>query len=392
MIKDQIAKDIDSIKSKNLFRELKVIEGIQGNRVLVKDKWLINFASNDYLGLSQNQKIKKSIIEGIREFGAGSSASHLVSGHFTSHDAVEKKMARLLGFERSLFFSSGYMANMSVLGGLVKRSDAVFCDKLNHASLNDSAVLSRAKIYRYNHLDLNMLEKQIKRSQEKNKWIITDGVFSMDGDTANIEGLLDLCKEYEAYLFIDDAHGYGVIGKNGQGILSNNNLHKYTQNDLERIIYMHTLGKAVGISGAMVSAKKNIIELLIQKSKSYIYTTASSPALAKGVLTSLDIIYNGDLLRNKLKKNIELFRDLIINKSLLQDSLTPIQPLIIGNPKKTINISKVLMNEGFYVPAIRPPTVPNNTSRLRVSLSALNSKKDILQLTQIINREIKKDE
>ena len=388
MFADQIRSDLAKIKSKHLYRELKVIDRVKKNKILVDGQWLVNFASNDYLGLSQNKKIQQAIIQGIREFGAGAGASHLVSGHFSCHDEVERKLAKLLGFEKSLFFSSGYMANMAVIGGLIKRGDAVFCDKLNHASLNDAAVLSRAKVYRFNHLDLSSLERQIKRSEEKNKWIISDGVFSMDGDIADIDGLLGLCHKYNVYLFIDDAHGYGVLGNNGQGIFEQNNQKMWSKKDLSRVIYMITLGKSVGVSGAMVSAKKNIVDLLVQKSKPYIYTTASIPALAKGVSASLDLIFHGQMLRKKLKRNIELFRYSIKNKGLLLDSITAIQPLMIGNANKALRIAEALKKSGLYVPAIRPPTVPMNTSRLRVSLSASHKRADILHLSNIINQVI----
>ena len=386
MFADQIRSDLAKIKSKHLYRELKVIDRVKKNKILVDGQWLVNFASNDYLGLSQNKKIQQAIIQGIREFGAGAGASHLVSGHFSCHDEVERKLAKLLGFEKSLFFSSGYMANMAVIGGLIKRGDAVFCDKLNHASLNDAAVLSRAKVYRFNHLDLSSLERQIKRSEEKNKWIISDGVFSMDGDIADIAGLIALCHKYNAYLFIDDAHGYGVLGNNGQGIFEQSNQKMWSKKDLSRVIYMITLGKSVGVSGAMVSAKKNIVDLLVQKSKPYIYTTASIPALAKGVSASLDLILHGQMLRKKLKRNIELFRYSIKNKGLLLDSITAIQPLMIGNANKALRIAEALKKSGLYVPAIRPPTVPMNTSRLRVSLSASHKRADILHLSNIINQ------
>ena len=386
MFADQIRNDLAKIKSKHLYRKLKVIDSVKKNKILIDGQWLVNFASNDYLGLSQNKKIQQVIIRGIKEFGVGAGASHLVSGHFSCHDEVEKKLAKLLGFEKSLFFSSGYLANMAVIGGLIKRGDAIFCDKLNHASLNDAAVLSRAKVYRFNHLDLSFLERQIKKSAEKNKWIISDGVFSMDGDIADIAGLLALCHKYNAYLFIDDAHGYGVLGENGQGIFEQNNQRLWSKKDLSRVIYMVTLGKSVGVSGAMVSAKKNIVDLLIQKSKPYIYTTASIPALAKGVSASLDIIFHGQMLRKKLKRNIELFRHSIKNKDLLLDSITAIQPLMIGNANTALRIAKALKESGFYVPAIRPPTVPINTSRLRVSLSSSHKRADILHLSKIINQ------
>ena len=292
----------------------------------------------------------------------------------------------MIGLERSLFFSTGYMANLAAVGSLGNRNSIIFSDKLNHASLNEAAILSRAKLLRYNHLDLNHLENLIKGSLIKRKIIVTDGVFSMDGDIADIPGLVYLCEKYHASLYIDDAHGYGVLGSSGQGILEYYEDQGLISNQSKNfIIYMFTLGKSIGVSGAMLCAKKEVIEYCIQKSKPYIYTTAAPPYIASGAITSMNIIKNDIRLRKKLNSLIELFRLKIFNKSTLTSSKTAIQPIVINDLKKAISISSQLLKLGFLVPVIRPPTVPAGTSRLRVSISALHTKKDIISLASTIN-------
>ena len=239
-------------------------------------------------------------------------------------------------------------------------------------------------------MDLEHLEKILKKNDGRRKLIITDAVFSMDGDLINLPALMALCEKYDAYLYVDDAHGYGVLGKNGQGILE----HYYPKLDLKptqkkRIIYMFTLGKSVGITGAIVVANKEIINYLIQKAKTYIYTTASSPAISCGIITSLRIIKEGKKLRNNILKSINLLRDKIENKILIGKSITAIQPIFINDTIKSIKISEKLLKEGFYVPVIRPPTVPKKTSRLRISISALHEPKVILRLAELINLKTK---
>jgi len=384
---EKIAKEIAFLKKENLYRKIKTVSSIKRNKILVDGKWHINFGSNDYLGLSHHKSIQQAIISAIRRTGVGAGASHLISGHHSSHESLEIKAAKYLGFDQSLYFSSGYLANLTFFGSLLKKEDAIFSDKLNHASLNDGAILSCAKFYRFKHLDLIHLEDLLKKSNEKNKIIVTDGVFSMDGDIADIRSLLSLCHQYDAHLFVDDAHGYGVLGSDGQGILEHTAMNKLlSKKDRDRIIYMFTLGKSVGVSGAILCAKKNIIDFLIQKGKPYIYTTATMPAIAEGISLSLDLIKDGKILREKLIKNIQIFRESICKKNLLMNSITAIQPILIGSPEQTLYTSACLLDQGFYVPAIRPPTVPKNQSRLRVSLSANHSKNDVLGLTKAINR------
>ena len=382
--------NLKDLVSKNLYRHRKSIEELKKGKIKIHGQWVHNFSSNDYLGLTQNKIIKKSIIDGIRKYGNGAGASHLISGHYEVHDNLEKLAAKNLGFDKGMLFSSGFNANMGVIGALCSRNDVIFSDRLNHASLNEASLLSKSKFVRYNHLDLVHLEKSLKESKERRKLIISDAVFSMDGDLINLPAMINLCEKYDAYIYVDDAHGYGVLGKNGQGILE----HYYPKLNLKpeqkkRIIYMFTLGKSVGISGAIVVANKNIIDYVVQKAKTYIYTTASSPAIACGIMTSLQIVKEGKHLRGNLLKLIDLLREKIENKALLSNSITPIQPILINDNSQTIKISEKLLEAGFYVPAIRPPTVPIKTSRLRISISALHKSKEILRLAELINLNTK---
>ena len=390
MLHQDLSVDLKYLVSNNLYRHRRSIQELKDGKIKINGQWAHNFSSNDYLGLTQNKIIKKSIIDGIKKYGNGSGASHLISGHYEIHDQLETLAAENLGFDKSILFSSGFTANIGVITALCDRNDIIFSDRLNHASLNEASLLSKSKFIRYNHLDLESLEKLLKENDGRRKLIISDAVFSMDGDMINVPVLISLCEKYDAYLYVDDAHGYGVLGKNGQGILE----HFYPKLDLKpkqkkRIIYMFTLGKSVGVSGAIVVANKEIINYLIQKAKTYIYTTASSPAISCGIITSLKIIKEGKTLRGNLLKLINLLRDKIDNKELLGKSMTAIQPILINNISKAMQISEKLLKEGFYVPVIRPPTVPKNTSRLRISISALHKPKEILRLAELINLNTK---
>jgi len=390
MLHQDLSLKLKSLASNELYRQRRSIQDLKKGKIKINDQWVHNFSSNDYLGLTQNKIIKKSIIDGIKKYGNGSGASHLISGHYEIHDQLEKLAAENLGFDKSILFSSGFSANMGVITALCERNDLIISDRLNHASLNEASLLSKSKFIRYNHLDLEHLEKILKENDGRRKLIITDAVFSMDGDLINLPALIRLCEKYDAYLYLDDAHGYGVLGKNGQGILE----HYYPKLDLKskqkkRIIYMFTLGKSVGISGAIVAANKEIINYLIQKAKTYIYTTGSSPAISCGIISSLSIIKEGKGLRKNILKSINLLRDKVENKVLMGKSITPIQPIFINDTSKSIKISEKLLKEGFYVPVIRPPTVPKNTSRLRISISALHKTKEILRLAELINLNTK---
>ena len=390
MLQKDLSEKLKNLAKNNLKRQRRSIQDLKGGKIKVKGQWVHNFSSNDYLGLTQNKIIKRSIIDGIKQYGNGSGASHLISGHYDIHDQLEEIAAKNLRFEKSILFSSGFLANIGVINALCDRNDLILSDRLNHASLNEASLLSKSKFIRYNHLDLEHLEKILRENDGRRKLIITDAVFSMDGDLINLPALISLCDKYDAYLYVDDAHGYGVLGKNGQGILE----HYYPKLDLKpklkkRIIYMFTLGKSVGISGAIVVANKEIINYLIQKAKTHIYTTASSPAITCGIITSLSIIKKSQKLRENILKSINLLRDKVENKKLMKKSITPIQSIFINDTSKSIRLSEKLLQEGFYVPVIRPPTVPNKTSRLRISISALHEPEVILKLAKLINLNTK---
>ena len=385
---DDISNSLKDLKEKSLLRKRVVINSRKKNLIKINGKWLTNFSNNDYLGLSQDISIKKAIINGIKKYGNGGTSSNLVSGHTEVHQNIEGITKNNIGFESSILFSSGYLANLGLITTISDKDSFIYADKLNHASLNDACILSRAKFFRYPHKDMELLERLLKKNKtKKKKLIVTDGVFSMDGDLADIPKLVQLAQKYDAYLYIDDAHGYGVIGKNGQGILEYfENTGPMKKIPRDRIIYTITLSKAVGVSGALVNACKNIINLVVNKSRTYIYTTAEQPALIMGVERSFEIIKKNHSLRERLNKSINLFRKNINKKNLLTNSITPIQPLIIESAEKTIKISEKLNSYGFHVPAIRPPTVPNKSSRLRISISALHSQADIKKLTKVINK------
>jgi 8-amino-7-oxononanoate synthase len=390
MLDKELSNDLKELVSNNLYRQRKSIGAIEGEKIRINNNWVHNFSSNDYLGLTQNEVIKKSIINGIKIYGNGSGASHLISGHYSIHDNIEKLIAQNLGFDKSILFTSGFSANIGTINAICGRKDVIFSDKLNHASLNEASILTKSKFCRYKHLNINHLEELLKKYTGKRKFIISDSVFSMDGDLIDLPAILRLCEKYDAYLYLDDAHGYGVLGVNGQGVLE----HYYPKLDIpteqrKRIIYMLTLGKSVGVAGAIVSGNSEIIDFILQKAKTYIYTTALSPAFAKGIYTSLDIVKKGIKLRKKLTKSIEIFRNGIKNKKLLSNSITPIQPILINDTNQSIKLSENLLKKGFYVPVIRPPTVPKNTSRLRVSISVLHKQSSINNLVEIINLNTK---
>ncbi len=371
-------------KSNGLYRHRLTLEGPQGTHVSIAGRKYLSFCSNDYLGLANHPELIEAVCEGAIRYGVGAGASHLIAGHHSSHHRLEEVLAYFTGFPRALLFSSGYMANAGVVTALVGHGDAVFTDRLNHASLNDAALLSRAKLTRYPHLDLAILEQRLAVSQAKRKLVMTDAVFSMDGDIAPVAKLLELCEKYDAWLLLDDAHGFGVLGQQGRGIVSHFNISS------PRIIYMATLGKAAGVSGAFVAGQAEIIKILIQYARSYIYTTATPPLLSHAVLKSLALIEREEWRRKKLMQLIgRLKRELQSLRWRLLLSVTPIQPVIIGESSEVLQISNALRERGFLIPAIRPPTVPQGSARLRISLSASHSIEDVKQLAMVL-RELEK--
>ena len=359
------------LRKKNLYRY----------RVDREDQW-INFSDNDYLGLRKNKIISEAIKQSIDKYGNGSGASHLISGHFPSHSKVEEKIAGILGFEKSLFFHSGYIANVAFFKNFLKKGDDVFLDKFCHASIYDGVLSVDANLIRYPHLNYQYLEKKLKTSKALKKIIVTDSVFSMDGDCASLNDLMVLSDQYNAYLFIDDAHGFGVYGKHGLGLMEEQNCGNLNKS---RIIHLTTFGKAAGVSGASLSGPEHIIEFIKQKSREYIYTTATAPYIADGVLIAIDLIIQGNHLRDQLKQNIVYFRGLIRNQDYLCNVHGPIQPIMINNNLKVISYQEALKSNGIHVAAVRAPTVPMNSCRLRVTIRADHTQQDIRLLANQLN-------
>ena len=376
-----LAEQLRTRESAGLKRRRITTESHQNAHITIGERSYLAFCNNDYLGLANHPQLIEAVCEGARRYGVGAGASHLISGHSSAHQALESALASFTGFPRALLFSTGYMANAGVVTALIGRSDAIFADKLNHASLNDAALCSSVKLTRYPHLDLIALERQLASSQARRKLVMTDAVFSMDGDIAPVPKLLALCDKYDAWLLIDDAHGFGVLGRQGRGVASHFNLSS------PRIIYMATLGKAAGVFGAFVAGQVEIIESLIQSARSYIYTTATPPLLSHALLCSLSLIEQEEWRRERLSQLIMQFqKGLQSMRWKLLPSKSPIQPLIIGSNDDALQLSESLRERGIMVPAIRPPTVPQGTARLRVSLSAAHSKEDVDQLLSALRQ------
>ncbi len=350
----------------SLYRRRQVLESPQGVDVVVNGERFVNFSSNDYLGLASHPKVIEALADGARKWGAGSGAAHLVSGHSHPHHALEEELAEFTGRARALLFSTGYMANLGAVSALLGRGDTVFEDRLNHASLIDAGILSRAKLKRYGHADFSELTVQLDSADRGSKLVITDGVFSMDGDLAPLPELAQACQKKDAWLMVDDAHGLGVVGKHGRGSLEYFNLNA------EAVpILVGTLGKAFGTFGAFVAGSETLIESLVQQARSYIYTTALPPAVAEAARTSLYLIQTESWRREKLQHLVQRFRQAADESGLpLMDSFTPIQPLLLGDTERALTISQRLREQGFLISAIRPPTVPEGTARLRITFSA----------------------
>jgi 8-amino-7-oxononanoate synthase len=363
----QPENELDALRARGLLRRRRLVESAQGVRLHVEGRNYLSFCSNDYLGLAADARVAAALAEGARRWGAGAGASHLVSGHLGVHEELEQRLARFTGMPRALLFSSGYLANLAVVTALAERQTEIFADRLNHASLNDAMLLARARFRRYAHCDVGALEGALARSQARNRLVVTDAVFSMDGDVAPLDRILALCDRYDAWLLVDDAHGFGVLG-GGAGSLAQFGLRS------ERIVYMGTLGKAAGVGGAFVAAPAALIELLVQRARPYIYTTAGPPALAAALLKSLELIETEPWRRERLSALASRLRaGLKGGRWRLLPSDTAIQPLIVGGNEEAVALSEALAAGGILVPAIRPPTVPQGSARLRISLSAAHA-------------------
>jgi 8-amino-7-oxononanoate synthase len=367
----QLAK----LEAQNLLRKRQVVSSAQSTQLAVNGKTYLSFCSNDYLGLANHPDITQAFIKGAQEYGVGAGASHLISGHMRPHEELEIALAEFVGLPRAMYFSSGYAANTGVIPALAGEGDAIFSDALNHACIIDGTRLSNAEVKIYPHADITELSCLLEASTAKRKLIVSDAVFSMDGDIAPIRDLVALSEQHDAWLLLDDAHGFGILGTNGRGVLEHVNIQS------PNIIYMATLGKAAGVSGAFVVGQADVIDWLIQRARTYIFSTASPPALAVALKESLRIIERETWRREQLQKLIKHVRKSLENlRWKLLPSQTAIQSIIIGDNAEALRVMEKLKEKNIWVPAIRPPTVAVGTARLRISLSAAHSLENIERL------------
>ena len=371
-----LTPELHRLRQAGLYRTRRVLDGPQCPEVISDGRRLLSFCSNDYLGLANHPEVIRALQRGAEHYGVGSGAAHLVSGHSAAHHALEAELAAFVQRPRALLFSTGYMANLGVMAALLGRGDAVFEDRLNHASLIDAGLLSGARLQRYAHADAQALETRLVQSSAKQKLVASDGVFSMDGDLAPLPELAASSARHNAWLMIDDAHGLGVLGRNGGGVLEHFGLGM-----AEVPILMGTLGKAFGSFGAFVAGSDDLIETLIQRARSYIYTTATPPALAEATRAALRLVQSAGWRRERLTALVTRFRAGAAQLGLpLSESSTPIQPLIVGDATRALQLSQTLFERGILISAIRPPTVPAGTARLRITFSAAHSEAQVDRL------------
>ncbi|MBR9828531.1 MAG: 8-amino-7-oxononanoate synthase [Oceanospirillales bacterium] len=378
---NDLAVALEARRRDNLYRQRRVLESAQGPEVSVDGQRYLAFCSNDYLGLANHPEVIAALKRGADTYGVGGGASHLVNGHSQAHHALEEELAAFTGRERVLLFSTGYMANIGAVNALVDKQDAVFQDRLNHASLLDAGLLSGARFQRYLHNDPESLAQRLSRSEARRKLVVTDGVFSMDGDIADLPELSRVTREHEGWLMVDDAHGFGCVGATGGGCVE----HFGLSND-EVPVLVGTLGKGFGTSGAFVAGSEVLIETLIQFARTYIYTTSMSPAVAEATRASLRLVQADSWRRDRLAQLIKRFRSGCEQLGYeLMDSPTPIQPIMIGDAGEAMRISAALAAKGIFISAIRPPTVPAGSSRLRVTFSAAHSEAQVDRLLDALD-------
>ena len=379
---NNLASALDKLRQNCLFRHRSIISTAQQVEPIINGERVLSFCSNDYLGLANHPKIVETLISAANKYGVGSGASHLVTGHHQSHHALEEELAEFIGCQRALLFSTGYMANIGAVSSLANRNTTIFEDRLNHASLIDAGVIARAQLSRYRHLDTGELDKKLTHDKSTARLILTDGVFSMDGTISQVAKLQMLASKHKATVVIDDAHGIGVLGKHGRGC---------TENQLaEDTILIGTLSKAFGVFGAFIAAKQDVIEWCIQRARPYIYTTALPPSLAEAARTSLRLVHEESWRREKLQLLVKRFRKHAKQIDLpISSSVTPIQPIIFGSSAIALKASAELLDKGIMIPAIRPPTVPQNTARLRISFSAAHTEAHVDQLLDSLAEVIK---
>ncbi len=395
MLDDELQAALAQRRQENRYRDRMVLssnvrisqtvsESVDNStHIIVDGQSFLAFCSNDYLGLAKHPAVIESLQMTAANIGVGSGASHLVCGHSEHHHRLEDALAAFTGRQRAVLFSTGYMANLGVVSALTGRGDTVFEDRLNHASLIDAGLLSRAKFKRFHHNNCEQLAGQLEKSSGR-RLVVVDGVFSMDGDLAPLPEIAELCREHEAHLMIDDAHGFGVLGEQGGGCAEH-----FQLSQAQLPIVVGTLGKAFGTFGAFVAGSEALIETLIQFARPYIYTTALPPAVAAATLTSLNILQEEKWRRENLQQRIQQFRQGAQEMGLpLMESITPIQPIILGDDALIVDVAEKMKAENILVGAIRPPTVPEGTSRLRVTFSAEHTEDNVARLLSTLERVI----
>ncbi|MDI6703425.1 MAG: 8-amino-7-oxononanoate synthase [bacterium] len=380
---DKILKEeIDGLKRANLYRTLKKVEGSIEPVILIDGREFINLSSNNYLGLTTHPRLIEASINATKRYGTGSGASRLISGNVELYEELEEKIAEFKGTESSVVFSTGYMANLGIIASLVESQDLVIIDKLSHASIIDGCRLSGGKLRVYPHKDLEKLERILRRGGNyRRRLIVTDGVFSMDGDIAPLPELLALAKKYEAFLMVDDAHSTGVLGKEGRGTL------EYFGLEDKQIIQMGTLSKALGSLGGFVAASSILIDWIRNRARSLIYSTALPASVLATAISAIQVISSEPTLRGMLWKNVKSFKDGLVQLGYnIMDSQTQIVPILVGDTEKTIELAKYLYEEGIYAPPIRPPTVPKGQSRIRTSLMATHTESHIDKALSLLKK------
>jgi 8-amino-7-oxononanoate synthase len=379
-----LSPQLEELARAGLARRRRVVESADGPHLTVEGRRYLAFCSNDYLGLAHDPRLIDAACRGAERYGVGAGASALISGHTEAHEALEARLARFVRLPRALHFGAGYLANLGLVAALAGRGGTVFSDELNHACLIDGARLSRAEVRVYPHVDFSALARMLQRCETPGKLVATDAVFSMDGDLAPLPELLALCERHDAWLVVDDAHGFGVLGEGGRGALAHFGVAS------PRIAYMGTLGKAAGVHGAFVAGEEALIEWLVQRARTYIFTTASPPLLACALMASLELMEKEEARRIHLRALIgRLKQGLEDLPWRLRASDTPIQPLIVGDNRAALDLAEGLRSRGIWVPAIRPPTVPAGTARLRIALSAAHSVEHVDELATAL-RELAK--
>ena len=378
---EEIKTQIKQLTENQSLRRRRTLNGPQGVQIKLDDCYYLSFCSNDYLGLANDPRVVAAATEALQQYGVGSGASQMITGYSQQHASFEKQLATFLGVERVLLFSSGYLANLGVVSALSTRHSTLFSDRLNHASLIDAAKLSGAKHHRYQHRDQQGISKLLQKSDATKKLILSDGVFSMEGSIAPLAELIALKKEHQALLLIDDDHGLGVLGEHGQGSAENLQVDRQ---DID--ILIGTFGKAFGSSGAFVAGKHDLLEYVLQKARSLIYTTAAPAALIAACAESLRIIQNEPARRARLQHNIAYCRAQLkrLRRPSL-DSISAIQSIILGDNESVMQLSQQLAAEGILVLPILPPTVPINSARLRITLSSEHTKSDIDRLISALD-------